>query len=303
MSELCCYRCHPETAKRSKGAERNGLSFARASAPFGAARLRVTAAVGALLFATSLAAQEPAPIADNSFLIEEAYNQEAGVVQHISTFARADGGDAWDYSFTQEWPLGGIRHQLSYTIPLAHADGSGTGLGDVALNYRYQLVGSEEGGFHLAPRFSLLVPTGSEDDGRGSGALGFQTNLPASYVLGSALATHWNAGTTVVPSANGPLGASATTVDFNLGGSAIWRVRRSLNLMLEAVWFSSETPTGDGETIREESAFFNPGVRWAFDFDSGLQIVPGVAYTIGLGPSSGDDGLFLYLSFEHAFKR
>jgi hypothetical protein len=262
---------------------------------------RVTAAL--ILSAAPLAAQTPAPIADNSFLIEEAYNQEAGVVQHISTFARAESGDAWNYSFTQEWPLGGMRHQLSYTIPLAHADDTGTGLGDVALNYRYQLVGAEEGVFHLAPRLSLLVPTGNEDDGRGAGALGFQGNLPASYVVGPALATHWNAGMTVIPSANGPLGASATTVGFNLGGSAIWRVRRSVNLMLEAVWFSSETPVGGNETAREESAFLNPGVRCAFDFDSGLQIVPGLAYTIGIGPSSGDDSLFLYLSFEHAFKR
>jgi hypothetical protein len=257
----------------------------------------------ALLAVPPLIAQDAAPIADNSFLIEEAYNQEAGVVQHISTFARADDGEAWDYSFTQEWPLGGIRHQLSYTIPLAHAEGSGTGLGDVALNYRYQLVGADGGLFHLAPRASLLMPTGNEDDGRGVGALGFQTNLPASYVVGPALATHWNAGMTVIPSASGPLATSATTVGFNLGGSAIWRVRRAVNLMLEAVWFSSEIPTGEGETVREESAFLNPGVRCAFDFASGLQIVPGVAYTIGLGPSSGDDSLFLYLSFEHAFKR
>lgn len=29
-----------------------------------------------------------APIQDNSFLIEEAYNQEFGVVQHINTFTR-----------------------------------------------------------------------------------------------------------------------------------------------------------------------------------------------------------------------
>lgn len=259
--------------------------------------------VALVLSATHVGAQESAPIADNSFLIEEAYNQEAGVVQHISTFARADGGKAWDYSFTQEWPLGGMRHQMSYTIPVAHADGSGTGLGDIALNYRYQLVGAEEGRFHLAPRLSLLVPTGDEDDGRGAGALGFQGNFPASYVVSSALATHWNAGMTMVPSADGPLGASATTVGFNLGGSAIWRVRRSVNLMLEAVWFSDETPVSEGRTEREEGAFLNPGVRWAFDFESGLQIVPGVAYTIGLGPSSGDDSLFLYLSFEHAFKR
>ena len=58
-------------------------------------------------------------------------------------------------------------------------------------------------------------------------------------------------------------------------------------------------PDGRGGTVREESAFLNPGVRWAFDFESGLQIVPGLAYTIGLGPSDGDDALFLYLSLEH----
>ena len=84
-------------------------------------------------------AQEP--IADNSFLIEEAYNQEAGVVQHIGTFARPDGGGAWDASFTQEWPLLGMRHQISYTVPVAYEEGPGAGLGDVGLNYRYQLVG------------------------------------------------------------------------------------------------------------------------------------------------------------------
>jgi hypothetical protein len=261
------------------------------------------AAVPLLVFAAPVAAQEPAPIADNSFLIEEAYNQPAGVVQHISTFSRADGGGAWDYSFTQEWPLGGIRHQLSYTIPLAHADGIGTGIGDVALNYRYQLVGGEDDLIHVAPRLSLLLPTGSEDEGRGAGSAGLQGNLPVSWVVSPALVTHWNAGATVTPSANGPLGSEATTVGFNLGGSAIWRVRRAVNLMLEAVWFSDETPVAAGGTVREESAFLNPGVRWALDFASGLQIVPGVAYTIGLGPSDGDDGLFLYLSFEHPFRR
>src|SRR6266508_301550 len=44
------------------------------------------------------------PIQDNSFLIEEAYNQEPGVIQHINTFARARGG-GWGYSFTEEWPV------------------------------------------------------------------------------------------------------------------------------------------------------------------------------------------------------
>src|SRR3954471_20480148 len=84
-----------------------------------------------------------AQIQDNSFLVEEAYNQEHGVVQHIGTFSRSTGGD-WNSTFTQEWPLGGIRHQLSYTIPIQQIEELGVGLGDVALNYRYQLVGSPE---------------------------------------------------------------------------------------------------------------------------------------------------------------
>jgi hypothetical protein len=225
-------------------------------------------------------------IADNSFLIEEAYNQEAGVVQHISTFSRPDGGGAWDYAFTQEWPLGGMTHQLSYTLPVVNPEGGpGTGIGDVALNYRYQLVARESasGGtsVHVAPRASLLLPTGSESKGRGTGEIGFQANLPVSWVVSPALVTHWNAGLTV----------ASSSADFNLGASAIYRLRRSVNLLVEAVW------------LDPDGVYLNPGIRWAHDFAGGLQIVPGVAYTVAIGPDAGRDALFLYLSFEHPFGR
>lgn len=229
-------------------------------------------------------AQDASAIADNSFLIEEAYNQEPGVVQHINTFARPDGGDAWDFSFTQEWPFTGMRHQLSYTIPVARVDGSGTGLGDIALNYRHQLRGEGGGPLAVAPRLTVLLPT-SDEDGRGPDSPGLQTNLPVSYSIGSALATHWNAGFTLI---------SESAPTWALGASAVWLLRPRLNLLVEAFW---STSGGD------ESAFLNPGLRWAHDVAGGLQIVPGLAYTIGLGPSSGDDGLFLYLSFEHPFRR
>jgi len=251
-----------------------------------------------------LAAQEPeatAPIADNSFLIEEAYNQEAGVVQHISTFARPDGGGAWAYSFTQEWPLRGVKRQLSYTIPVVQADGSGTGLGDIALNFRYQLAGDGGDGIHLAPRATLLLPTGDERKGRGAGGLGFQGNLPLSVRPVSGLALHANAGMTWTPKSSNPLGQTAATIDANLGGSAIWLARPNFNLMLELLWLSTEQVVGPGRRTRSGSLLLNPGVRWAFNFPSGLQIVPGVAYTVGLSHSS-DDALFLYLSFEHPFR-
>jgi hypothetical protein len=252
------------------------------------------------VYAPSLPAQSSSPgISDNSFLIEEAYNQEPGVVQHISNFSRADEGGSWAFSFTQEWPLRGVRHQISYGIPLEHADG--TGIGDVAINYRYQLLGSSEASVAAAPRLTLLLPTGNEQRGRGSGGLGFQTNLPLSYLPTPRLATHWNAGLTLVPSASNGLAAEATTLSYHLGASGIWLARPSLNLMLEVLWASTESPVAPGVTDRSESLLLNPGVRWAFNFDSGLQIVPGVAYTIGLD-SQDTDALFLYLSFEHPFK-
>jgi hypothetical protein len=241
-------------------------------------------------------------IQDNSFLLEEAYNQEMGVVQHISTFARSSRDD-WGYSFTQEWPLGGIQHQLSYTIPLEHSSGTGTGLGDIALNYRHQLVGNPEARTVLAPRVSLLFPTGSEEDGRGTGGVGIQANLPLTIVPSPKLATHWNAGFTLVPSAQGSGGATATTFSRNVGGSAVWLVRPAFNLLVEMVWLSEGAVAGSGSTRVNETLLLSPGMRAAFDVSGGLQIVPGVAYIIGLTEESGENALFLYLSLEHPFTR
>src|SRR3982750_1453433 len=139
-----------------------------------ARRLSRPILVLALTARLPLAAQPPAPaprIEDNSFLPEEAYNQEPRVVQHISVLdVLARGGVGWSYSFTQEWPLFGQTHQLSYTIPVTHGEGAaGTGLDDVALNYRYQLVGSGETRVAVAPRVSAILPTGNPDRDRGAG--------------------------------------------------------------------------------------------------------------------------------------
>jgi hypothetical protein len=241
-------------------------------------------------------------IQDNSFLIEEAYNQEAGVVQHIGTFSRSSRGD-WSSTFTQEWPLGGIRHQLSYTIPVEEIEGFGAGLGDVALNYRYQLAGNPKARTVAAPRLSMLLPTGDEGKGRGAGAVGFQVNLPLTLVLSDEIVTHWNAGATVTPSARNSLGETATTHHWNLGASVIWLLRPSFNVTLETAWEDVQTVIADGRIIGETGWVLSPGIRWALNLPGDLQIVPGVAYTIGLGEGPDENALFLYLSFEHPFKR
>jgi hypothetical protein len=244
----------------------------------------------------------PAPIADNSFLIEEAYNQEGGVVQHISTFGRPNGGGAWAYSFTQEWPFRGVTHQLSYGVPVLHARDHGTGVGDIALNYRYQLMARGDDGLHLAPRLSVLLPVGDERRGRGAGGLGLQAELPLSLRPRPWLALHANAGLTWTPRARNAAGAVARTVGTSVGGSAVWLARPRFNLLLELLWQSSEAVVGPGLRDREDVVLLNPGVRWAYDFASGLQIVPGAAYTLSLTGDGGPDALFLYLSVEHPFR-
>src|SRR5438105_4336180 len=72
----------------------------------------------------------PPIVQDNSFLMEEAYNQEKGIVQHINTFRTHRGSSDFDYSFTQEWPVGGLSNQLSYDLPVVRAARE-TGIGDV----------------------------------------------------------------------------------------------------------------------------------------------------------------------------
>jgi hypothetical protein len=249
-------------------------------------------------------AKETPPIQDNSFLLEEAYNQEPGVVHHISTFSRMWNSKDWCYTFTQEWPGRNWRHQFSYTLAGLHAgrlSGSGAGMGDTVLNYRYQLMGDGDSRFALSPRVSLLFPTGGVDAGRGWGSAGVQVNLPFSIVLHRRLVTHWNGGSTLVPRARNSDGFRAPSVGYNLGQSFVFLANPRLNFLLETSANTFQSVVGKGQTEWSKVWYMSPGVRWAFNFPSGLQIVPGMAVPIGIGPSAGERGVFLYLSFEHPF--
>ena len=268
-------------------------------------------ALPALLLATSLVAQDKpqakkeGPIQDNSFLIEEAYNQEVGVVQHINTFTRYQDSKDWVYTFTQEWPFGSQAHQVSFTLPYqrlgASLDGK-QGFGDVALNYRYQLLGDGDALVAISPRLSVLLPTGDAKTGYGRGALGLQVMFPVSWVLNDSFAAHTNIGATHTPRAQNPLGERASTQDLMLGQSLIWLVNPRFNVMLEYVHTGAQAVAGPNQTERMTSTYLSPGIRWAYNFPSGLQIVPGLAFPIGVGASKGEKAVFLYLSFEHPFK-
>jgi len=271
-------------------------------------------ALGALLPAalsvsaqTADEAKESSPIQDNSFLIEEAYNQEKGVVQHISTFSRMWNSKDWSYTFTQEWPAPyNWRHQLSYTLVASHSGGfagTGAGWGDTILNYRYQLVGDGDARLAVAPRVSVMLPTGDVTRGRGAGASGLQVSVPASFAVSRRVVTHWNAGGTWTPHAQDSDHCRASTIGYNAGQSIVYLAHPRINILLETYYGHFQSVVGPGVMEWNQNLYLSPGIRWAHNLSSGLQIVPGIAMPIGVGPSAGEKGLYLYLSFEHSFRK
>lgn len=220
-----------------------------------------------ILLAAALAlpafAADDAPIQDNSFLVEEAYNQEPGVVQHIFTFSRTHAG-TWAGTFTEEWPLGSLRHQFSYTPIFVRADGVRSN--DFAVNYRLQLVGTGETRVAIAPRVTVLRDA-------------VQVMLPASIVLTPQFVTHWNAGATTHPRT------------LNAGQSVVWLASHRVNFLVETVWTHTDHAT---------DVVVSPGVRWSYNLPHGLQIVPGVA--LPYDRTQHQRSAFFYLSFEHPFR-
>jgi hypothetical protein len=244
-------------------------------------------------------------IEDNSYFIEEAYNQEDRVVQHINN-ARYSLVSSHDfaYSFTQEWPVFSQRHQISYTIGFSSLNsGRVFGFNDVILNYRYQLT-SHDAFITIAPRISLIIPTGNAKKALGTGVFGYQFNLPASKRISNSFVCHANVGYTLLPnveSAGTENTISHNTYSFlNMGASTIWLVSYRTNLMLEVLYIISHEADESSGMITYGQTIISPGLRHAFDLKS-LQIVPGIAVPVLIQNNQAEFGLFFYLSFEHPF--
>ena len=93
----------------------------------------------------------------------------------------------------------------------------------------------------------------------------------------------------------------ATVTGFNLGQSFIWLAHPQFNVLLETVWTGQGAVARTDRTAFSHSLFVSPAIRWAHNLASGLQIVPGIGYAIGAGPSSDSGALLFYLSLEHPF--
>lgn len=243
-------------------------------------------------------ASEPWAITDNSFLVEEAFNQERGIFQNIFTWVRDERG-AWAASFTQEWPVPALRHQLSYT--LAGAGGAGTDghFGAVLVNYRFQAL--EEGARRPAfsPRLSVILPTGDRvDDGDRAG---LQFNLPLSKQVGD-IYLHANAGATWLHAVASRPDAVGDLTSPTIAGSLIWRARQMLNVMFETVTLFADGVRGDGPHDHETITTLSPGVRGGWNFgDKQLVIGAAVPFTRRGGDTTA--AVLGYCSYELPFRK
>lgn len=244
-------------------------------------------------------------IEDNSFFIEEAINQEPGIVQHISNFIYAR-DEGFHYVLTQEWPVPGQRHQLSLTLPFSSLNGPprANGFGDILLNYRFGALQSDT--LNIAPRASLVIPSGSNDRGLGDGSVGVQFNLPLSHRIADQWVYHMNAGATILPHACAQVLGSGTVQRnlhlYNLGGSLIWLAKPNFNAMLETFTNFGAAIDPVGAVIRENEVFISPGLRWAINVGS-LQIVPGIGVPFRVSGGPAVRTVLFYLSFEHPFRK
>ena len=274
--------------------------------------LIITALLIYLSPASLVAAQKERPIdviEDNSFLVEEAYNQEPGVIQH--TFSAHYINDSrrrgWEFNFAQEWPILSKNHQFSYTIPSYHLVENGdrqNGLGDVLLSYRYQLLEEDETKPAFAPRFSLILPSGSRNRGTGHGVVGYEWGLPFSKKVTGQFALHGNFGLTYLPNVRARLGSGGLSsehslVSYNLAASAIYAALPRVHLMLEWLGDFEESIDDNGRPGRSFKPVLSPGLRAAIVNQSMLQIIAGAAAPIGLKRKAENYGAFLYLSIEH----
>jgi hypothetical protein len=250
-------------------------------------------------------------IEDNSFLIEEAFNQEMGVLQHIFSVSLSNiNSKLISYSFTQEIPLTNGLHQFSYTLNYSSAPGlngiSMSGFGDLYLSFRQKIFNEYQWAI-VIPKFTLLIPTGKAIDELGTGGLGGAVSIAVTKRISKKIVTHYNAGYTLLVKSDlfkEVNGARVLAYERNLrsksfGASVVWYPLDKLNFILEAIHNTEEEISGDGSITVAHENIINPGFRFCID-NGRMQIVPGFSMPIALSNkgTSSQTGLFFYLSFE-----
>jgi len=254
----------------------------------------VIALLAVSLPVTAIAQENKFQILDNSFFIEEAFNQERGIFQNILSWTRDRTGE-WSGNFTQEWPAPAMINQLSFTIPFAGGEFPAH-FGGVLLNYRCQVFQESARLPAFSPRLSVILPTGRSLDA--TDRPGLQFNLPMSKQVGNFY-VHLNAGSTWLQGVPAVGDLTTNLMSPAFGGSVIWNTRPYINLMLESVLTFQDQRFGDQG--RQKVATISPGVRGGWTM-SDSQVILGAAVPVTyVDDEPWTTAVLMYFSYELPF--
>ena len=258
--------------------------------------VHVAAALLILLALTTSALGQTPPqaapfgIMDNSFLVEEAFNQEPGIFQNIFTARRGD-EDALEAAFTQEWPLFTQTHQFSFTVGALSVNGE-RGLNDLLINYRWQATTESASTPAFSPRVSLILATG---DAASGGGTGWQVNLPVSKQFNDTY-IHWNAGFTHMLATEG-IARDHSRLTPRLALSGIRRLLPMFTLILESVVEWEHFVEGDALRCNWT---LSPGFQTGWNAGD-KQTIIGLAIPVAISDGDANVSVFGYFSYELPF--
>jgi hypothetical protein len=159
-------------------------------------------------------------------------------------------------------------------------------MGDVLLNYRWQVSLDTGSRPAFAPRISVILPSSAERRALGASGTGLEVNLPVSKELGAVI-VHANAGVTWFSESSSPF----------LAGRVIWGLRPLFHPMLEVTASWSDV---DGDA-KEATLTVLPGFRAGWNVGE-QQVVLGMGIPIERG-AARDYGLLVYFSYELPFRK
>lgn len=236
------------------------------------------------------------PLEDNSFLVEEAYNQEPGIIQFIQVLQKSTKTKNWNYVFINEIPVVNQEYQFSYELPYIYDEAvDKSQLSDIKINLRKEFLRAEQ--IVTTGRVSLILPTGKNEENSGKGALGYEISLISSVKISNVWSQHWNIGYGITPKAKNSNNISENISKYFYAVNNVYFLTDTINFMLEAVASHSEEIVGVSSKTWNQEIILSPSIRLAFDV-SDWQFVPGLAYPMGVGASEGQSQVLGYLSIE-----
>lgn len=243
-----------------------------------------------------------AVIEDNSFYLEEGFNQDAGMVQFIQSYEMSTRVSQGLYDLTIEMPITDKVHQWSYGFEALNKGNEGRqDIGDSVLSYRYQSLNRD--GYLMAERFGLILPTGSVEHETSNGVLGLDFKYAATIPVATLWMNHWNVGSRILPNSKRfKQKVRVSEQEYSLATSGVYLYSDHLNLILEAIFTNFNGFGDEGEKITENAITLNPGIRVDFDIDwNATQVVPGISFPARFVGGLIEQGILFYLSFEPNF--